>query len=356
MRRLAFAVVLVGFLAPPAVAQQANLYDLYQKRELQACLDAALPRLAENPDDRDLNQLIGRCLVEIGRVGEARPYLEKVIKGPGPQDWRYAFAYASLATVTWWEGDRERARAMWTTMATDPKLSGVAQTATIALAMTGQGEDYALWPTIAGEHVHCRFWPRLTTEQQQAFVREADATWSRLAAFFGGAPDRAAEVLIWPDAATAKQVAGVPVLGYAFAQMWVAHSQLDLPLGRALAPIFLEWVVRPQNLSQFVAYGVAEICDGREGVDRTAEARAALAATPDATLDIPRWWQDDRAIDWRLVRPVAGGMLQALLDHGGQETFREFLREPTYVRAREIYGKEQLEALLAEFMAAMLPH
>jgi hypothetical protein len=244
---------------------------------------------------------------------------------------------------------------MWTTMATDPQLTGVAQAGTTALAMTGQGEDYAHWPAIAGEHVHCRFWPRLTAQEQQSFVREADETWSRLTAFFGGAPDRAAEVLIWPDAATAKQVAGVPVLGYAFANLWVAHTQLDLPLGKALAPLFLAGVVRPTNLSQFVAYGVAEICDGREGADRRAEAHAALAAAPDASLDIPRWWQNDRAIDWRLVRPVGGAFLQDLLDQGGQEKFREFLREPTYLRAREIYGQDQLAALVAEFMAAMPP-
>ena len=56
-----------------------------------------------------------------------------------------------------------------------------------------------------------------------------------------------------------------------------------------------------------------------------------------------------------MVRPVGGAFLQVLLDHGGQETFREFLREPTYVRARAIYGTDQLEALLAEFMAAMPP-
>ncbi len=353
MRRLALVVVLVGLLAPAVQAQHADLYDLYQKRDLQGCLDGALPRLAQTPEDRDLNQLIGRCLVESGRPGEARPYLEKVVNGQGLRDWRYAFAFLNLGIVQWWAGDRDGARATWSTAATDPRLDAVARSAQTNLLMSGLADAYADWTTIAGQHVHCLFAPGIAAGDRDAFARKADETWVRLAAFFGGAPDRGAEVLIWPDAATATRVAAVPVLGYNYAELWVVHTLVELPLGRDLAPLFLRWVSRPTEPARFLLEGVAEVCDGRTGVDRVAEARAALAGAGITEVDVPRWWQDHRTMPWLALRPVSGAFAQVLLDRGGKDNLLLLLHKPSYARAREIYGTEQLEAIIADFTAAL---
>ncbi len=303
MRRLALAVVLAGLLAPAVQAQNADLYDLYQKRDLQGCLDGALPRLAQTPDDRDLNHLVGRCLVEIGRPGEARPYLEKVVGGPGQKDWRYAFAFLNLGIVQWWAEDREAARATWTTAMNDPQLSTVARSAQTNLAMSGLADVYAEWTEVAGKHIHCRFAPGVAASDHEAFVQKGDAAWERLAAFFGGQPDRVAEVLVWRDADTAAEFAGVPVLGYTFAELWVVHSLAALPLGRDLAPLFVRWVSRPTEPARFFTEGVAEICDGDDGSDRLAAARAALVAAQITEVDIPRWWQDHRTIPWTMLSP-----------------------------------------------------
>jgi hypothetical protein len=359
MRRSAlaavFAIFLAGLLASVAQAQYEDLYDLYQQRELQPCLDLALPRLDQAPDDRDLNQIIGRCLVEIGRVGEARPYLEKVVNGPIQNDWRYAFAFLNLGIVQWWEGDREGARTTWTIATTDSRLAAVSQNAGVYLKMTGLAAYYADWTALAGEHTYCRFAPDFPANKRTEFVSNADETWIRLGAFFGGVPDRKAEVLVWTDAAKAAKAAGVPMLGYAFANLCVVHTQAGLPLGQHLAPVFWQNVVRPTEAVQFMALGVAEICDGRQKVDRLAEARAALAGSPNANLDIPRWWQDQHALSWDVVKPVSGAFAQALLDHGGQEIFVKFLQTPTYLHAREIYGKAPLDAVIAAFMAKVQP-
>jgi len=353
MRRLALALALAGLLVPAAQAQYADLYGLYKNRNLQGCLDAALPRLAQSPEDRDLNQIVGRCLVEIGRPGEARPYLEKVINGPGPKDWRYAFAFLNLGVVQWWAEDREGARATWTTATTDPGLSVVATDGQIKLKTSGLAKDYVDWAEVSGKHVHCRFTPSLATGDREAFVRQADESWVRLAAFFGGKPDRRVDVLVWPDAATAARVAGVPMLGCSYDDLWVVHTLIDLPVGRYLSSVFMKWVARTSEPVRFFNEGVGEICDGNAGADRLAAARAAVAAAQITEVDIPRWWQDYQTIPWSALKPVAGAFVQTLLDRGGREKFLLLLQKPTYVEARAIYGQEPLRVIIAEFMASL---
>ncbi len=346
MRRLALAVVLAGLLVPAAQAQNADLYDLYQKRDLQGCLDGALPRLAQAPNDRDLNHLVGRCLVEIGRPEEARPYLEMVVKGVGPKDWRYAFSLLNLGLVQWWEEDREGTRLTWTIAATDPKLSTVSQSATYYLARCGLAEDYAAFGEMAGERVHCRFAPGVAGSDREAFLRHAEETWARLAAFFGGEPDRGGDIVVWTDAGAAQQVVQVPVLGYSFPDLCVVHTLLASPLGRDLTPVFVRWVSRPTEPVRFMVDGVAEVCDGRAGVDRLAEARAALAAAQITAVDVPRWWQDHLTLPASALRPVSGAFVQMLLDRGGREKLLQLLHQPTFVHAWEVYGREDLQAII----------
>lgn len=351
---LALLFVLTGLGATRAAAQNADLYDLYQKRDLQGCLDGALARLQASPQDRDLNQLAGRCLVEIGRPGEARPYLEIVVHAGGQKDWKYGFALVALGQVRWFEEDREGARDAWTEAAYDPDLATVKQAGETDLKMCGLTADYDRWTAPVGDQVRCRFAPEIAAGERAAFVARAEATWTRLADFFGGQPDRPAEILVWADDPTAIRVAGVPKLGFTFGALWVAHTRVDLPLGKDLAPVFYQWVSQPTERSPFLAAGLAEACDGRVGVDRIAEARAAIAAAPAAVnLDIPTWWQDNRAIDWSVARPIGGALVQTLLDRGGAEKLRLLLHMPTYFHAREIYGPDQLDAILTEFTATL---
>jgi hypothetical protein len=223
----------------------------------------------------------------------------------------------------------------------------------INLKMSGLAESYADWTEVAGKHVQCRFAPSISEGDRAAFVRQADETWVRLAVFFGGEPDRCADVLVWPDAAMAAKVAGVPVLGYSFAELWVVHTLAGLPLGRDLAPLFLKWVTRPAEPARFFTEGVAEICDGSDGSSRLAAARVALAAAEITEVDIPRWWQDHQTLPWGALKPVAGAFVQTLLDRGGKEKLLLLLQKPTYVQARDIYGREPLQTIIAEFTESL---
>ena len=354
------AGLLVGLLAPVVRAEQEDLYDLYQKRDLQGCLDAALPRLGQAPEDRDLNQLVGRCLVEIGRPGEARP-----VPGEGDQRLRTEGLALRLRVpepghrAVVGRGSRGRPRPPGPRPRPTRKLAPVTRNAEIDLAMSGLAAYYADWhgsgPASTSTAGSRRASPRERARGVRAAGRRDLVSSRRL--LRRRARSRRAEVLIWPDAATAAKVAGVPMLGYTFADLCVVHTLADLPLGQDLAPVFLRWVTRPTEPARFLAEGVAEICDGRDGRSTVSPRRARRSPPPGSpNLDIPRWWQDHRAIGWGVVRPVSGAFVQALLDRGGQEKLRAAPARSrrTCTRGRST-GRDQLDAIITEFTATVRP-
>ncbi len=353
MRRILVALSLAMLALTSATAvRAAGLWDLYQQKHYQQCLDQATLRVREHPDSRDLNHLIGRCLVELGRPQEARPYLEKVLGADGMRDWRTYWSLYYLGLCDWFAGDRDAAKAKWLKGRDDPQMTDIAQHCDGQLKLSGMSEDYDGWPTVAGDHVFCRVSPHLKDFDPAAYVKEADATCERLATFFGEAPSRVIDIIVWQDVPEAKAIAGIGALGYARPDLAVVHTMAGTSCGRQLAEVFNVWANRGAPQVALIDVGVAAYCDGA-GASRDA-ARDALKAADISEFDLTLWWQDMVRVPAPAFDAVAGAWVATLIDRGGMDKLHQLLREPTYVKARDIYGAALLSTYVSEFTHAVL--
>lgn len=348
-RCLCFAVLL---LVAPAFAQEApnrDLHELYGQGQKARALELARERLAASPGDRDLNLLVGRCLVDLGGGVAGRPYLQPVVDA-NLADWQHAWAQFYLGYIAVLEGNDELGRALWNEVREAKLTQNVARNADGHLSGFALAEAFADWRHL--ETAHCRFTfsPALADRDLQAFADEHEAAWKYLTGFFGGEPPWQVRYVVWSSKEEALRVAGIKDLGFARPEACLVHCRWDQTVGHELAHVVSYQALKPKSRTALINEGLAVSLD-LTGRDRLATARQAVAAAGLDSLDLAALWENPPTDQEAWFYPVAGAWVQSLQERGGKDALFQLCREQTLANARVVYGEslgEWMDAFVAK--------
>ena len=339
MKTMMIHLLLALLLLAPASAQEVpnqDLHSLYGDGRTDQALEQALVRLAGMPADRDLNLLVGRCLVDLGRAAEGKPYLQRVVADPQP-DWRHAWSQFYLGHVAIQEGDDDRARALWIEVRDAKLTQNVARSAEGNLRGFALGEAFAGWSRLSTAHCRFAFSPTLADSDRQAFADEHEAAWGHLTGYFGGEPPAPVRYIVWGSVDEARSLAGIKSLGFARPEACLVHCRWDQTVGHELTHVVSFQALKPTARTALVNEGLA-VCFDLTGRDRLAVARQAVAASGPDSLDLAVLWEQPPTTQENWFYPVAGAWIRMLLDRGGKEALLALCRDQSLANARAVYG------------------
>ena len=344
-------ILMTGTFALAQSGPQADLNELYGKGQPEQALALGLDRLQQTPDDRDLNHLVGRCLVDLGRFAEGKPYLQKVVAA-GARDWRYAWALDYLGRIAWVEGDDDAARRAWIEVRDGALTANVSRHAANCLRWYALDTSFADWRRLQTAHCIFHFSPAHAERDLQAFADEHEKAYEHLAAWFGGGTPWPVRIIVWGSLEEARSLSGISDLGFARPELCLVHCLWGQTTGHELAHVVSYQALKPAARTALVNEGLAVFSD-LTGRDRLAMARQAVQAAGMKELDLAAWWEKAPADGTDVFYPVAGAWMQTLLDKGGKEKLLELCRDQTLGRARVLYG-DDLDIWMKDFSAALL--
>lgn len=353
MKSTISSLLVALLLALPVSAEDASnqdLFDLYGSGQREQALEKAQMRLAGAPADRALNMLVGRCLADLGRAAEGKPYLQKVVADLQP-DWIHAWSQFYLAFIAIQEGDDETARALWTQVRDAKLTENVARNAGRNLTGFALAEAFANWSRVSTANCRFAFSPALADSDRQAFADRHEKAWEQLTKYFGGRPPWQVRYIVWGSEDEARSMAGINGLGFARPEACLVNCRWDQTVGHELAHVVSFHALKPTTRTALINEGLAVRCD-LTGRDRLARARDAVAGAGLDSLDIAALWERPPTGQDAWFYPVAGAWVQMLEDRGGRESLFALCREQTLANARAVYG-DRLDAWMVEFVAAL---
>lgn len=356
MKTLIKTIVLLTILlvGPMALAQDnpnQDVYDLYASGQNEDALAMGLLQLEQDPESRDLNQIVGRCLVDLDRAEEGKPYLQKVVD-TGIQDWRYAWSLNYLGYVAWRAGDDETATKAWIEVRDGKLTKNVAKNAKNALQYFGLAESFADWTKIKTAHCIFYFSPLHAELDLQNFADKHERAYLELTEYFGSETPYPVRYIVWGSMDEARQMNGITSLGFARPRNCLIHCRSNQTVGHELTHVVSGQALKPTVKTRLINEGVAVYFD-LSGRDRMAKARYAVQKANVTDLDLLSWWTDERSANEEVLYPVAGAWVKTLLDKGGKDKLFKLCREQTAAKAREIYG-DDLDVWVDEFEQALV--
>lgn len=351
---LATLLLLLAY-AVSAAAQTEKvpvLDDLYGKGQKEEALALAVEQLQEHPDDLSANHIAGRCLVDLERYEEARPYLERAV-ATGLENWRTAWSRLYLGFVDWVGGDDAAARAHWIHVRDGKQTENVARGAERYLYLFALADEFDDWTRITKDHCLYYFSPLLADRDLEEFAQVHEDAYEKLSATFGGEPPWPVRYVVWGSREEAKETCGIKSLGFARPRECVIHCRWDQTIGHELTHVISYQALHPVARTPLINEGLAILHDLTHR-DRMETARRAVREAELAELDLTKWWAERPEVDEATFYPIAGAWAMTLMQHGGQEKYFELCREQTLDKAREIYG-DDLDTWMTEFAAAVLP-
>ena len=358
--RLARFVVMIALLlaastAHPQESSVKELWDLYAGKQYQEALEQATGRVDAGEIDRELVHLVGRCLFDLGRDEEARPYLEQSAAGE-QRDWIYAWSRLYLGAIDLRTGNDEAAVRAWTEVRDGGWTRNVSRAAENNLRAFALDEVFADWPRRQTAHCRFAFSPAYADSNLDAFAREHELAYTELTEFFGREPAMPLRYIVWDSVEQAREFCGIRSLGFANPQYCTVNCTWDQTVGHEMTHVVSFQAIEPVARARFINEGLA-VCFDLSSRDRMEVAKRAVREAGLTSLYLPDLWQDVPAQRPDSVEtvyyPVAGAWVWTLLDRGGRERLLELCREQTLEGARRIYG-ENLEQWMSEFSTDLL--
>lgn len=159
---------------------------------------------------------------------------------------------------------------------------------------------------------------------------------------------------VWTDWEAARQLFSIPedVGGFAVSEECVCHTRADIPLAHEMTHVISYWSggVEPTTYSKFINEGIAVAFD-LEGDDKIETAKEAIAGK--GLSSVSQVWNDKNETYADILYPVGGAFVDFLYKKNMPDKFFKLIKYQRMEDAEEIYGKAELDALIAEFNGLM---
>ena len=181
-----------------------------------------------------------------------------------------------------------------------------------------------------------------TDMHEEAYVRVNNV--------FNAKLPRKLRFFVWTDWQAALTLYNEPawVGGFAQSKQCVCHQRADMSLGHEMTHVLSYWGdgIPMKTYSRFINEGIAETFDLSE-TDKIGAAKKVLQGK--GYHDVMEIWRDDENMPEDILYPVSGAFVQFLYKKNQPDKFFALVKNQTIEDAENIYGKAQLEALMAEF-------
>ncbi|MUP37477.1 tetratricopeptide repeat protein [Labilibaculum euxinus] len=331
MNRILVTLLLIIFHIS-SMSQNKELKKLFSKGKYDQVIEKAYSMLQGNAVDPDLNSILGRAYTDSKQFTIAVPYLEKTIASATVSSDVKEISKAYLAKCYFINGEEQRAVKLLKECQNDRKSKEAANYADKYLNLFQTGIYYKAWEVVESENIRFHFQDKNKLENVGAFMARNDLNYKRITETLGAEPIKKVDFFVWSDRNEAFRKFNRP-LGFSNSDLRIVNVLYNAPNDYELCHMLCQMAVQTKFRTMLIKEGLGMYFDQ---MDQNL-LRIARLRVPKDKFSLLQLWEEPTKYERDLSYPVGAAFIEFLINKGGKQKLKEFLKIQTIKHAVEVY-------------------
>jgi tetratricopeptide (TPR) repeat protein len=341
---LTTVLFLTGFISFGQNFTIEDLSKLYNSRDYKSVIEIAKPLLDNEPNNMDLNLLIGRAYTGMLNYEDALPYLEFTVANDKDNSWRKAWALGDLGTCFFMLQKFQESKE---SLEECIKLNATKNSRNDAFGkylLFGFSEFYSSWKIVETDSFRFHF-QKMTDPEIEKYISVKEKAFKEINVFFRSSLPGRIDYFVWNSREDAKRIAGWN-LGFARPDFCIVHTYFQQTVGHEMTHVISHYSSNFSDKTRFINEGTS-VCFDQTRQDRLKQIKDWMAVN-NKQISIKDYWEHGDTYPEEILYPVSGLFVKDMITHFGRDQFMVFFSKQTYENAKTVFGDE-LDNLIQEF-------
>lgn len=321
-----------------------ELLKLYNSQEFKTVIEKAKPLIQTDPNNIDLNLLMGRSLTDLTDFKNALPYLELVVKKDKTNSWQKAWALSYLGTCYFMLQDYNNSEAALNECINLNATKNATNNAYGQTLHFGFNEFFKTWKIVETDNFRFHF-QNMNPIEIEKYISDREVAYKEINGFFKSALPKKIDFYIWESREDAMKILKRN-LGFANPIFCIIHTYYNQTIGHEMTHVISNYTTEIRNKTRFINEGTA-VCFDLSNNDKFKMVKDWIAAN-NKQIAIKDCWENGEKYGEEILYPLSGLFVKELLDSFGKEKFFEFFKNQTYENAKLVFGNK-LDRMIEEF-------
>ncbi|WP_321318197.1 hypothetical protein [Labilibaculum sp.] len=346
MNRILVTLLLIIFHIS-SMSQNKELKKLFSKEKYDQVIEKAQSMLQGNSVDPDLNSILGRAYTDSRQFTIAIPYLEKTITSATVSGDVKEISKAYLAKCYFINGEEQRAVKLLKECQNDRKSKEAANYADKYLSLFQTGIYYKAWEVVESENIRFHFQDKNKLENVGEFIARNDLNYKRIAETLDAEPIKKVDFFVWSDRNEAFRKFSRP-LGFSNSDLRIVNVLYNESNDYELCHMLCQMAVQPKFKTMLIKEGLGMYFDQ---MDQNL-LKIARLRVPKDKFSLLQLWEEPTKYERDLSYPVGAAFIEFLINKGGKQKLKEFIKIQTIKHAKEVYS--DFDQLVNNFEAMLM--
>lgn len=343
MRKIFTSIfILISLISLGQNAAHDDLWKLHNSKEFKTVIEKAKPLLQTDPNNIDLNLLMGRSLTELTDFKNAVPFLELVVKKD--TSFRKAWALTYLGACYFMSQDYNNAEAALNECINLNATKNATNHAYAQTLLFGFNEFYKTWKIVETDNFRFHF-QNMNAIEIEKYTSNREIAYKEINGFFNCTLPKKIDFYVWESMENALKVLKRN-LGFANPNYCIVHTYYKQTIGHEMTHVISNYTTDFLIQTRFISEGTA-VCFDLSSNDRFKLVKDWIAAN-NKQITILNCWADGEKYGEEILYPLSGVFVKELIDNFGTEKFLEFFKNQTYENAKLVFGNK-LDIMIEEF-------
>jgi len=321
-----------------------DLWKLYNSQDLKSVIEKAKPLLENDPNNIDLNLIIGRLYTDQSDFKNALPYLELAVKKDNTKSWQKAWAHSYIGICYFMLQDYDKSEASLKECINLNATKNATNNAYGQTLLFGFNAFYKTWKIIETDNFRFHFQNMNPTEIEK-YTSEREVAYKEINGFFKSTIPKKIDFYVWESREDAMKVLKAN-LGFSKPNFCIVHTHYRQTIGHEMTHVISNYTSEIKNKTRFINEGTAD-CFDLSNRDKFKLVKNWIAAN-NKQIAIKDCWANGENYGEEILYPLSGLFVKELIDNFGKEKFLEFFKNQTYENAKMVFGNK-LDTMIEEF-------
>lgn len=357
----AFCVLIVmlscfSFASADGSTDGNELEALYSQKNYDEVITKAGAILETDADNACAAMYLGSAYEETMQFDKAIPYLEAAVANGKADSVCLARSECVLGLCDYMIGDRENAVASLNDSIACNADSEIAKEANDILKGINADSYFDDWVTVESEHFQFHFHPSFSETKREWFVQTREDAYKEVNRFFNSRPIKKIDFYVWDSNESAQRILG-QTLGFTIPSLAVVNSLYNQTTGHEITHALSYWMYPERTATALINEGAATYFNCSIDEQHSEEMlRAKIQSRKIGGFDIKKLWESSDAFRQQDNSYIIGSsFVRYLIQKGGENKFKELMKNETYNDAKTIYG-DAIDQYINDFNTLYKPH
>jgi tetratricopeptide (TPR) repeat protein len=337
-------LILLSLISFGQTSSIDSLQKLYNSHDFKSVIEIATPLLKNQPDNLDLNLMLGRSHTDLGDCNSALPYLEFTAKNDNNNSWRKAWALSYLGTCYFMLQKYDDSEKSLNECIYINATKNSTNEAYGKLSFFCFTEFYKNWKIAETENFRFHF-QNMNDVDIEKYISSREMAYKEINGFFNSMLPKKIDFYVWESRDDAMRILKKN-LGFAIPEFCIVHSYFQQTKGHEMTHVISNYTSKISNKTRFINEGIA-VCFDQTNQDKL-ELVKNWIKTNNKQVAIREYWENGNAYADEILYPLSGLFVKELLENFGKEKCLEFFKNQTYDNAKVVFG-DKLEKVILDF-------